>query len=1241
MTRLHKWTIRLLLVALCIQLLSGLGEVALLSTAEAAQKQGFCTANYLNVRKGPGTSYAIITSSGTNVHLTNNDPVTILGSSGDWLNIRMEFKGKTVEGYCLGTYIKVTSATSTPTKAPTKAPTKTPTKTPTPAASTGGSYSIPATVTANTLNIRKGAGTTYDKVGTLYKNATVTVSGTAYDSAKSLWYRVTATISGKQVTGYMLATYVKLSQSIPTVTPTKAPTSTPTKAPTSTPTKAPTKAPTNTTKPTPTPATYRTGILTANELNIRSGPGTNYTKYATLTKNTTVTILSEKKDSTGALWYQVRVAYKNTTLTGYMLAQYIKVTGTVTPTKAPTSTPTKAPTSTPTKAPTSTPTKAPTSTPTKAPTNTPTKAPTNTPTPVPNRKGVITANELNIRAGAGTTYTKYATLTKNTQLTILGEQKDRNGDLWYKVQVTYKGSVLTGYMLASHIKVTGTIAPTNTPTPKPTNTPTKVPTKVPTSTPTNTPTPKPTNTPTKAPTSTPTNTPTPKPTSTPTKAPTSTPTMAPTNTPTPTGAPSGTPTPSVPKEVAATVNASTLNMRSGAGTEYSKIVTLTRNQAVTVVSYAYDSTGDIWFEVTTTIDGVYYRGFMLGKYLTLAEDFPIDREDTYPDDGNTETTYQYAGRLTGSSVNMRTGPATTYSILTKLPEQQKVTVIGQSLNADGTIWYQVLTEINGTQLKGFVSSTYIAMYTDRNGIWATNLQDKLSLYRSPSSTSEVVRLNENDVILSQDQYVYITGEQTVSSVKWMKVIVAVDGVTVVGYVPASHLRFAPAELEPPFEPVLSDADFESEMRSEGFPESYIPYLLELHKQHPNWDFNAFHTGLSWETVIKEEDKVGYNLITNSKPIRWLSFANGAYNWGTDSFVPYDGSTWVTVSNAGLRYYMDPRNWLNESYVFMFEELSYDAENQTLEGIESILKGTPMYKTSFKYVTSDGTERTITYSQAFMEAAEYSGVSPYHLASRVKQEVVTGSTSFSSSATGKVEGFEGYFNFYNIGAYNSTASMGAVKNGLKFAKYGGTDGKLNKSSLIPWNNRYNALVGGGYYIGYSYINRGQNTIYLQKFNVSGKSTYAHQYMANVEAPKAEAYKVYLAYCSMEDYDDMKISFSIPVYENMPETATREPELVYNPNAYLKTLTLTDDTGKAVTLDKAFSYSTLEYTATVPANATTIRIGTKTVSSLAKVISGAEEVKLADGQDTINITVQAQNGTTLTYTIRLVKAATEEE
>lgn len=65
------------------------------------------------------------------------------------------------------------------------------------------------------------------------------------------------------------------------------------------------------------------GKVTANELNVRTGAGTNYSKLSTypiLKKDNLVNVLSATKDTTGNKWYKIKIAGK---YTGYVSAQYI------------------------------------------------------------------------------------------------------------------------------------------------------------------------------------------------------------------------------------------------------------------------------------------------------------------------------------------------------------------------------------------------------------------------------------------------------------------------------------------------------------------------------------------------------------------------------------------------------------------------------------------------------------------------------------------------------------------------------------------------------------------------------------------------------------------------------------------------------------------------------------------------------------------------------------------------------
>ena len=425
-------------------------------------------------------------------------------------------------------------------------------------------------------------------------------------------------------------------------------------------------------------------------------------------------------------------------------------------------------------------------------------------------------------------------------------------------------------------------------------------------------------------------------------------------------------------------------------------------------------------------------------------------------------------------------------------------------------------------------------------------------------------------------------------------------------------------------------DFELKLINQGFPESYKEGLRQLHQRHPNWEFVAYHTNLDWNTVIREESLPGKNTIPNSKSVEWLSFQNGAYNWSTDKFIVYDGSYWVTASKEAIEYYMDPRNFLNETEIFQFELLRYQSEYQNRQGVENILRGTAMHNTTYDYSDDSGKNKTISYGKTFIDAAKYSGVSPYHLASRVKQEVVTGPNTLSNSVSGTYKDHEGYYNFYNIGA-NDSPGGGAIANGLRYAKNGTKNPATNAKYMIPWTNRYKSIVGGSYFLGSSYIHRGQDTVYLQKFNVTPVSTYFHQYMTNVEAPWAEGRKIALAYSSM---DDAPIVFSIPVYLNMPNSPAPRPTKKYNPNNRLKTLELLDGRGKKLELTPSFSQTELNYSMFVDSDVDLVEVKAKTVSNKASVF-GDEIIYLMPGINEIVVPVIAENGDVAEYKINIVK------
>lgn len=106
-----------------------------------------------------------------------------------------------------------------------------------------------------------------------------------------------------------------------------------------------------------------------------------------------------------------------------------------------------------------------------------------------------------------------------------------------------------------------------------------------------------------------------------------------------------------------------------------------------------------------------------------------------------------------------------------------------------------------------------------------------------------------------------------------------------------------------------------------------------------------------------------------------------------------------------------------------------------------------------------------------------------------------------------------------------------KTGYVCSSYLYIDG--NDAYLRPWITPKRAIIGGAKFIGASYINAGQYTSYLKKFNVANSNLYSHQYMGNVRAPYSEAKTSYNAYNNAGILNSTLI-FAIPIYENMNDS-----------------------------------------------------------------------------------------------------------
>lgn len=457
----------------------------------------------------------------------------------------------------------------------------------------------------------------------------------------------------------------------------------------------------------------------------------------------------------------------------------------------------------------------------------------------------------------------------------------------------------------------------------------------------------------------------------------------------------------------------------------------------------------------------------------------------------------------------------------------------------------------------------------------------------------------------------ILSETTDSSgAKWYKISCG----NLTGYVSAAYVQLTSSGSQG-----SSDADFESYMTKQGFPESYKPYLRTLHEQHPKWIFTAQKLGVDWNTALKEECVVGRNLVHSSALASWKSMEKGAYDFNGGYWYGLDGS-WVAASKEIIMYYMDPRNFLNDTYIFMFENQSYDPSYQTESGVKTILADTFM---SRSYTCPD-TKKKYTYSQTFMDAAKKSGVSPYHLASRCRNEQ---GVNGAPQSLGTVKGYENYFNFFDIQAY-ATSTMTAAEMGCKYAK------TTNPTYLLPWTNQYKSIVGGSIFLGTGYITKGQDTLYLQKFDMvdGGNGLYYHQYMTCVFGQANEAISLKNAYS--QDILNSAMEFKIPVYNNMPDKLCPKPTSSGDNNNYLKSLSVS-----GTSISPKFDKFTASYTAKVNAEVSSVTVNANPLGKSAKV-SGKGKVSLKTGENTVKVTCTAASGVKRTYTIKITRKAASQ-
>lgn len=420
------------------------------------------------------------------------------------------------------------------------------------------------------------------------------------------------------------------------------------------------------------------------------------------------------------------------------------------------------------------------------------------------------------------------------------------------------------------------------------------------------------------------------------------------------------------------------------------------------------------------------------------------------------------------------------------------------------------------------------------------------------------------------------------------------------------------------------------LKSQGFDESYCPYLYYLHSKHPNWTFKAdvlahpltYYSSLETGKVVLQTNNSNY--WYSSKPIE---------------------SDYYYIKQSTIEPFMDPRNSLFENRIFMFLDL---------EASKNIVNDTALKKIA-------GTGNLSNYYTEFKNASSTYGINSVHLMTRSQQEgansssysAITGLyTTTNNRFSSQGWSLDGYYNFFNIGSYADSTYSYTVQRGLAhgagfignnescFTTSEVYNEKLKKNVTVatykvsdqckalsfarPWNTPEAAINGGASFLVDKYVGAGQDTLYYQKFNISSytnTSIVTNQYMTNIYAPASESNTMYSAY-NAGGLLDSKFTFIIPVYQDM--TSEGYQPIDKDSNSKLSSISVND---QVIT---GFDSDVTEYNYNLTTDSSSFKVGAKTASSTSSV-NGTGNYSFVNGSYQVSLVVKAEDGTTTTYHI----------
>lgn len=583
--------------------------------------------------------------------------------------------------------------------------------------------------------------------------------------------------------------------------------------------------------------------------------------------------------------------------------------------------------------------------------------------------------------------------------------------------------------------------------------------------------------------------------------------------------------------------------------------------------------------------------------------------------------YAYTERpakVNASSLNVRSGPGTSNSIVGKLTQGAAVTVIGEKKASDGALWYQIrFTGTGGAQTTGYALNSFIKFQ-----VAYTNDSD----FEAFLNTEGFPESYKNGLRQLHAQYPSWVFRAQKTGLDWNTVI--------------QNESIVPRNLvhKNSISSWKSTADGAYDWNSSTWPgfdgNSWVAASEDIIRYHMD-PRNFLDEGNVFQFLVQSYDssvqtKAGLETMIKGTYLAGTAAADTSGSSGTpgggqaEGAGPGSKAVGPGMSNSGGTD-SSGGNTSGSDVKLEGPSASITKKNKDVvtTGYGPGMSGSgPGASSGVGTSGSSGSSGaplsgSTSYADILMNAGAQSGVNPYVLAAMIIQEQGTNGTG--GSISGREAGYEGFYNFFNIEAYQS-GSLSAVQRGLWYASQSG-------SYERPWNSVDRSILGGSVYYGNNYVKVGQDTFYLKKFNVQGNNLYKHQYMTNVQGAASEAVKMSKAYTA--ELKKTPLEFKIPVFEQMPETACAMPTGDGSPNNKLNGLGVS-----GFDLTPTFSKDTASYDLIVNPSVSNITVQATAADSNA-VVSGAGNVQLANGNNDIAVKVKASNGTERVYNIRVVR------